>query len=146
VSLRVKFCRFNNRSIDPTAPNQVLAGPRFHLENHEASLVLRQASGRSDGRSFRHRFQMVHFNSRSNGNRSLGQLPLNRLRCRYLHHPDHRRRRKYSRQLWVVVSESPFARDNLLDSGLEAYTRALFLGRARRVGALRRAVNFVAAL
>ena len=93
VGLRVKFCGFDNRSMDSPAPNQVLAGPRIHLENHEASLVLRQASGRSDGRSFRHRFQMVHFNSRSNGNRSSRQFSLHRLDRCDLHHPDHRRSR-----------------------------------------------------
>ena len=93
MGLRVKFCVLNNRSIDSPAANQVFAGPRFHLENHEASLVLRQAGGRSNQRSFRHCFQMVHFNSRSNGNRSSGQFTLDRLSRCDLHHTDHRRSR-----------------------------------------------------
>ena len=97
MGLCVKFCVLNNRSTDSPAPNHVLAGPRFHLENHEAYLVLRQVSGRSNRRSFRHRFQMVHFNSRSNGNRSSGQFSLHSLGRCDLHHPDHRRSRQHRR-------------------------------------------------
>jgi hypothetical protein len=35
---------------------------------------------------------MVHFNPRSYRNCTLRQIGLNRLRGRYFHHPDHRRR------------------------------------------------------
>lgn len=72
---------------------------------------------------------MVHFDPRANGNRSSGQFRLNRLRGRYLHHPDHRGRGKYGWQLWIEVGESPFVRDDFLDRSFQTYTRALFLRR-----------------
>ena len=39
VGFRVKFYRFDDRSIDAPAANHVFASAGFHLENHEASLV-----------------------------------------------------------------------------------------------------------
>jgi len=77
VGPRLKFRRFNDGSIDSPAPYQVLARAGFHFENHEAPLVLHQARGRLNGSSFWHRFQMVHFDPRANGNRSCGQVRLN---------------------------------------------------------------------